>query len=134
VQRDVRRDAEGIHERHDDFFAEIVVEESQSRLRAQAGVVDLDARGERTVGIIEAAAHLGTRVQALARTTFASAPAASRRSFSAELQYWHWPQFELALAWGPDWIGDTADPVHDGDLTADGDAQDRVRLHFRGWF
>ena len=79
-------------------------------------------------------APLGRRLQGVARTAFAAGPAGTRRSFFVELQYWHLPQFELALQYGPEWIGDAALPALDADLTADGSQSDRFRLHFRGWF
>jgi hypothetical protein len=134
VQRDELLAALGTREHHDDLLAELAADDAGVHCRLQAGVVDLDAPGARRVGALEAAAHLGRRLQAVARTAYAAGQAGVRRSAWVELQYWHLPQFELAVQYGPEWIGDASDPILDADLTADGRGVDRFRLHFRGWF
>jgi hypothetical protein len=133
-QRDERLDTAGRREQHDDVVAELVAEEGGSRVRVQAGLLDVHSPAERAAGALEVATRIGSRLQAVARATFIGGAPDTRRSLFAELQYWHLPQFDLALGYGPDWIGDAADPLRDGDLVTSGDAQDRVRLRFRGWF
>ena len=134
VQRDELLATEHLREYHDDLLAEVAAGDAGLRCRVQAGVVDLHAPTARRVAVLEAAAHLGRRLQAVARTAYAAGDAGTRRSVFVELQYWHLPQFELAVQFGPEWIGDAADPLLDADLTADGSHIDRFRLHFRGWF
>jgi hypothetical protein len=134
VQRDERLPSTGRREHHDDLIGEIVAEDGRARARMQAGIVDLDAAHERSVLALESAARIGTHVQALARLAVASEGGRARRGFWVEMQLWHLPQFELAVQYGPEWIGDGSDPALDNDLTADGDDVDRIRLHFQGWF
>jgi hypothetical protein len=134
VQRDERWTSRGVHEHHDQLIGELAAEDPRARARLQAGFVDLGAAHERTVLALESAAHIGTRVQGLLRLCVASEGGRARRAFWFEMQYWHLPGFELALQYGPEWIGDGSDPALDSDLTADGNDVDRIRLHFRGWF
>lgn len=119
---------------HDDLLGELAAAAGGLRCRVQVGVAGLNSPASERVVAVEAGAPLGQRLQAVARTAFAAGPASTRRSLFVELQYWHLPQFELAVQYGPEWIGDTVLPALDADLTADGSQIDRFRLHFRGWF
>jgi hypothetical protein len=134
VQRDEQRGAGGGSSRHDDLAAEIAAGDGRGRLRLQAALVDVDAPGERESVALEAASRIGARWQALSRLGFATDRGRLRRTFFAELQYWHLPRFEFAVRYGPEWVGDGTDPALDGDLVAEGRAQDRVSLFVRGWF
>jgi hypothetical protein len=131
VQRD-QRGAGRRSEHHDDLVAELAAEDGKARSRLQAAVLDLDAASERIVLVLETAARLGQRVQALVRA--AAASAGSRQTIFAALQYWHLPQFEAALEYGPSWAGASTDPALDADVVAAAAARDVVRLHLRGWF
>ena len=84
--------------------------------------------------MLEISGNVVGRLKVLGRAAYATQAASTRRSTFVELQYWHLPQYEVFFEFGPEWIGDRADPVQDGDLAADGEMRDLVRLHFRGWF
>jgi hypothetical protein len=134
VQRDERLAERQLHEHHDNLLVELIADDASVHARVQAGAVDVGAPTERRLAALEAAAHLGRRLQAVARTACAAGQSGVRQSAWVELQYWHLPQFELAVQYGPEWIGDASDPIFDSDLTAGGRQIERFRLHFRGWF
>lgn len=134
VQRDVREGGVDRSARQDGVQLDLVAEDRLARLRVQVAMQDLNTPAERELAAFEVSARVAGRLQALGRLAFASEGPAVRRSVFAALQYWHLPQFEMMLQYGPEWIGDTADPALDADLLADGEMRDVVRLHFRGWF
>ena len=120
-------------EHHDDVVVELDAAEGSTRMRAQWGALDIDKPDRRDVFALQGGVRMSSRLQAIGRVTWARTPGNVRSSFVAALQYWHLPQFEVALQYGAGWIGDRADPVLDGDAM-DADGRDLVQLHLRGWF
>ncbi len=119
---------------HDAFTAELRATSGATRVRAQAGWLDGGTPAEREVFALEGTVRVSSRVQALGRASWAREASRLREALFAEVQYWSLPQFEVSLQYGPDWIGDRADPSLDADLVAASAQRDVVRLHFRGWF
>jgi len=134
AQQDDRLPASGERFHHDDLVAAVGGADSRARFRLQGGVLDLGGTRQRSVLVLETGAPLGDRMQFLSRVTSVDETGRTRTGFFAALQYWHLPEFELEVEYGPGWLGDAALPALDGDLTADGHDVDRFRLHFRGWF
>lgn len=118
----------------DDVLVELRAANSSSRLRAQLAWIDVNAATQREVLVLEAAARVTRRVQVVTRGSFAREATQLRRALFVEIQYWHLPNFELALQVGPEWVGDAVNPGLDGDLIAAARSRDVLRLHFRGWF
>ncbi|MFQ5601279.1 MAG: hypothetical protein ACE5G2_12100 [Candidatus Krumholzibacteriia bacterium] len=134
TQMQVHETLRAFDEHHDDLLFELRAEDRATHFRAQLALLDLDSVTRRDVLALETGAHVAGRLQAVARMTFAREQTRLRRGFFAELQYWHLPEFEVSLRYGPEWLGDAADPVLDADLAATATHRDVVRLHFRGWF
>ncbi len=120
-------------EHHDDVVVELGAAQGSTRMRAQWGALDIDQPDRRDVFALQGAVRMSARMQAIGRVTWARTPGNVQSSLVAALQYWHLPQFEVALQYGAGWIGDRADPVLDGDAM-DADGRDLVQLHLRGWF
>jgi hypothetical protein len=134
TQQDVREPQRAAHEFHSTLLAEVRAVAAATRLRAQVALVDADADSRRDLVAVEAGTRVTSHIHAVARVSAARDAVGLRRALFAELQYWHLPQFEFALQYGPDWIGDAADPALDPDLVAAGDMRGLVRVHLRGWF
>ena len=134
TQLDVPEPQRTADEFHSTLLAEIRAVAATTRLRGQFALVDADADTRRDLVTVEAGMRVTSHIHAVARASAARDAIGMRRAFFAELQYWHLPQFEFALQYGPDWIGDAADPVLDPDLNAAGDMRGLVRVHLRGWF
>jgi len=134
IQRNLRDDAAGEHAYHDDLVGEIVAEDRAGRVRLQTGWVDLHSAAERGVVALESTAPLAGRLHLVARLAAASSGPAARRSAYVGLQYWHLPEFELSLSYGTPYVADGSEPALDTDSTAAGAQEDRIQLHFRGWF
>jgi hypothetical protein len=134
VQRDLRIFDRPAHAHQDDLIGEVVAEDGAARVRAQAGWIDLNAPGERSVVMLETTARIAGRVQLVSRLAGASRGSGARRSAYMGLRYWHLPEFELVLEYGATTVGDLSEPALDADFSAVGTQLDRVRLHFRGWF
>ena len=133
TQSRVRDETDGNEEHFNDLLLELRAADGPTRLRAQWAAFSLDTPERRDAFILEGGLRLSSRLQTLARATWARVPDRLHRSFFVAVQYWHLPHFEMALQYGPDWIGDRSDPVLDADvLTAD--LRDVLRLHLRGWF
>ncbi len=120
-------------EHHDDVLLELSTAQGSTRMRVQWGALDIDTPARRDVFALQGGVRMSARVQAVGRATWARTPGNVKSSLVAALQYWHQPQFEVALQYGAGWIGDRADPVLDGDAM-DADGRDLVQLHLRGWF
>ena len=134
VQRDLRTFDLPAHAHLDDLVGEIVAEDGAARVRVQAGWIDLNAPGERSVVMLETTARIAGRLQLVSRLAGASRGSGARRSAYMGLQYWHLPEFELVLEYGDTTVGDLSEPALDADFSAVGTQLDRVRLNFRGWF
>jgi hypothetical protein len=119
---------------HDDLVGEIVAEDRAGRVRLQSGWVDLHTPTERGVVALESTAPVAGRLHLVSRLAAVSTGPAARRSAYVGLQYWHLPEFELVLEYGTARVADGTEPALDTDLTAAGAQEDRIRLHFRGWF
>jgi hypothetical protein len=133
-QRQTREFGPRRDEYHDDVLVELRATNSDTRMRAQLALVDVNAPARRDVATLEASARVTQRVQVVVRGSFTREQTRLRRALFVEIQYWHLPQFEVAVHIGPDWLGDSADPALDADLLAAASSRDLVRLHFRGWF
>lgn len=127
-------DAGGEQEHADYLLGDLVAEDRLGRLRLASGVLDLDTAHQSRVMAVEMTANLGARLQAVGRWTAQTRDADIAQAAFIAVQYWHLPQFEAALQYGPEWIGDANDPVLDADLRIDPAPRDAVRIHVRGWF
>jgi len=121
------------HTSHDDdLLLEVATHVERTRVRAQMAVLDVNAVTQGEALSLEVAAGISGNLQAVGRTTLWRELGGVRSSLFVELQYWSLPQFEAALAYGPGWAGDQADPALDPDLGSG--FSEQVRLHVRGWF
>ena len=133
TQSRVRDETDGTEAHFDDLLLELRAANGPTRLRAQWAAFSLDRPERRDAFVLEGGLRLSERLQTLARATWARVPDRLHRSFFVAVQYWHLPQFEMALQYGIDWTGDRSDPALDTEvLTAD--LRDVLRLHLRGWF
>jgi len=134
VQHAVRDRGRSRDTRTDYVLGDVVAEDRGGRFRLAAGLLDLDTVREARVLALEWTANLGARAQVVGRWTAQARDGDAEQAAFVALQYWHGSQFEAALQWGPEWIGDTVDPVLDPDLRGDPAPRDAMRIHVRGWF
>jgi hypothetical protein len=134
VQLAVRDGGRSRDTRTDYVLGDVVAEDRGGRLRVSAGLLDVDTVREARVMALEMTANLGARVQAVGRWTAQARDGDAEQAAFVALQYWHGSQFEAALQWGPEWIGDTVDPVLDPDVRGDPAPRDALRVQVRGWF
>jgi hypothetical protein len=119
---------------NDDLFAEIQVESRLARMRIQGKVKDLGTEFQKELASLETTVNLSRSIKVYSRFTFGNDPARLRDSFFAELQFRPRPGMEMFLSYGPWWIGDSNNPVDDGDLEGGADNKDIIKFTLRGYF
>ncbi|MFH1680882.1 MAG: hypothetical protein ABIH26_09600 [Candidatus Eisenbacteria bacterium] len=117
-----------------DFFAEVQVESRLAWMRVQGKLKDLETNFKKELVSLEAAVNLTDRLKLYSRYAFGNDPARLRKGLFTELQYRPQRNMDLYLSYGPYWIGDTNNPVDDGDLAGGADNKDMIRLIMKGNF
>lgn len=120
--------------KNDDVFVELQVESRLAWLRVQGKLKDLDTEFQKELASLETSINLTQDLKIYNRFTFGNDPARLRDSFFAELQYRPRPGMEAFLSYGPWWIGDSNNPVDDGDLEGGAENKDIIRFTLRGYF
>ncbi|GJM43919.1 MAG: hypothetical protein DHS20C21_07610 [Gemmatimonadota bacterium] len=120
--------------RNHDFFAEVQVESRLAWLRIQGKIKDFDTENQKELASLETSVNISRTVKMYNRFTFGNDPARLRESFFAELQYRPRPGMEVFLSYGPWWIGDSDNPVDDGDLEGGAQNKDIVKFTLKGYF
>jgi hypothetical protein len=120
--------------RNYDLFLEIQVESQLAWTRVQGKIKNLDQPNQKELASLEARVNLTDKVKLYNRFTFGNDPARLRESFFAELQYRPRHNMEMFLSYGPWWIGDSDNPVDDGDLEGGAENKDIIRFILKGFF
>lgn len=120
--------------RNYDLFAEVQVESRLAWMRIQAKIKDFDTENRKDLASLETSVNLTNTVKMYNRFTFGNDPARLRESFFAELQYRPRPGMEMFLSYGPWWIGDSDNPVDDGDLEGGTQNKDILKFTMKGYF
>lgn len=117
-----------------DLFAEIQVESSLAWMRVQGKIKNLGSSRRKELGSLETSVNLTDKLKLYGRYAFGNDPARLRKGLFTQLQYRPRGNMDIFLEYGPNWIGDTPDPVDDNDLAGSGDNQDLVKLIIKGYF
>jgi hypothetical protein len=120
--------------RNYDVFAEVQVESRLAWMRIQGKIKDVDTENRKELASLETSVNLTQTVKMYNRFTFGNDPARLRDSFFAELQYRPRPNMEMFLSYGPWWIGDSDNPVDDGDLEGGATNKDIIKFTLKGYF
>jgi hypothetical protein len=120
--------------RNDDFFAEVQVESRLAWMRIQGKIKDFDTEAQKELASMETSVNLTGTLKMYNRYTFGNDPARVRESFFAELQYRPRQSMQLFLSYGPWWIGDSPNPVDDGDLAGGAQNKDILKFVLQGFF
>ena len=119
--------------KHNDFFAELSVENRLAKLLTQFKIKDIGETWEKQIAGIECAVNLSDRWRAFARGLVVNDRVGSRMSFFGELQYRIGGNSELYLQYGPSWYGGYG-LVNDDSFVSGGTMQDEIRVVFKAWF
>jgi hypothetical protein len=117
-----------------DLFGEVQVESRLAWMRVQGKLKDLETTFKKELVSLEAAVNLTSRLKLYSRYAFGNDPARLRKGLFTELQYRPQRNMDLYLSYGPFWIGDSNNPVEDGDLAGGADNKDMIRLIVKGNF
>lgn len=117
-----------------DLFAEVQVESELAWMRVQTKIKDIGTARRKELASLESTLNLTPTLKLYGRYTFGNDPARLRRGLFAQLQYRPRGNMEVFLEYGPNWIGDSPNPVDDGDLAGSGDNQDLVKFIIKGSF
>ncbi|RPJ42883.1 MAG: hypothetical protein EHM19_09755 [Candidatus Latescibacterota bacterium] len=117
-----------------DLFGEVQVESRLAWMRVQGKLKDLETNFKKELVSLEAAVNITDRLKLYSRYAFGNDPARLRKGLFTELQYRPQRNMDLYLSYGPFWIGDSNNPVDDGDLAGGADNKDMIRLIVKGNF
>jgi hypothetical protein len=117
-----------------DLFGEVQVESRLAWMRVQGKLKDLETNLKKELVSLEAAVNLTGNLKLYTRYAFGNDPARLRKGLFTELQYRPQRNMDLYLSYGPFWIGDSNNPVDDGDLAGGADNKDMIRLIMKGNF
>ncbi|MBZ0269214.1 hypothetical protein K8I85_13755 [bacterium] len=117
-----------------DLFAEVQVESRLAWMRIQGKIKDFQTENRKELASLETSVNLTQTVKMYNRFTFGNDPARLRESFFAELQYRPRAGMEMFLSYGPWWIGDSDNPVDDGDLEGGAKNKDIIKFTMKGFF
>jgi hypothetical protein len=119
---------------NNDLFAEVQVESRLAWMRIQGKIKDLDTEDQKELASLETSVNLTSTLKMYNRFTFGNDPARVRESLFAELQYRPRQSMQMFLSYGPWWIGDSPNPVDDGDLEGGAQNKDIVKFVLQGFF
>lgn len=117
-----------------DVFAEVQVESRLAWMRIQSKIKDFGTENRKELASLETRVNLSNTLKMYNRFTFGNDPARLRESLFAELQYRPRPGMEMFLSYGPWWIGDSDNPVDDGDLEGGAQNKDIIKFTLKGFF
>ncbi len=120
--------------RNYDLFVELQVESRLAWMRIQGKIKDMDTERRKELASLETAINLTPTLKLYNRFTFGNDPARLRDALFAELQYRPRSHMEMFLSYGPWWIGDSPNPVEDGDLEGSAENQDIIKFTLKGYF
>ena len=124
---------EGLTE-NKDLFAEIQVESKLAWMRVQGKIKDIGTTRRKELVSLESTINFSPVLKLYGRYAFGNDPARLRRGLFAQIQYRPRGNMEMFLEYGPNWIGDTPNPVDDGDLAGSADNQDLIKFIIKGSF
>jgi hypothetical protein len=117
-----------------DLFAEVQVESPLAWMRVQGKITDLGTPRRKVLASLETAVNITSKLKIYTRYAFGNDPARLRKALFTQLQYRPSGNMDVFLEYGPGWIGDSPNPVDDGDLAGGGEMRDLVKLIVRGNF
>lgn len=117
-----------------DVFAEAQVETRLAWMRVQGKLKDSGTQFQKELASLETSVNLTRNVKLYSRFTFGNDPARLRKGIFSQIQYRPRGNMEVFLEYGPGWIGDSPNPVDDGDLAGSAEQVDLVKLIMKGTF
>ncbi|MCK4415074.1 MAG: hypothetical protein KAY32_16200 [Candidatus Eisenbacteria sp.] len=117
-----------------DLFLEIQVESQLAWMRVQVKLKDFNSSRRKDLASLESTLNLTDKLKLYGRYAFGNDPARLRKGLFAQLQYRPQGNMEVFLEYGPSWIGDSPNPVEDGDLAGSEDNRDLLKFIIKGTF
>lgn len=121
-------------DRNDDLFMELQVESRLAWLRVEGKLKNLDTDFQKELASIETSINLGASTKLYNRLTFGNDPTGLRRVLFSQIQYRPTGNMELFVEYGPGWVGDSNQPVDDGDLEGNAVQKDMIKFWLKGIF
>lgn len=116
------------------LFAEVQVETRLAWMRVQGKLKDFDTEFQKELASLETSVNLTQKLKIYSRFAFGNDPTRLRRGIFSQLQYRPQGNMEVYFEYGPSWIGDSPNPVDDGDLEGSGDQEEMFRFRMKGTF
>ena len=117
-----------------DVFAEVQVETQLAWMRVQGKIKDIDTEFQKELASLETSVNLRSNLKLYSRYTFGNDPTRLRKGIFSQLQYRPKGNMEVFFEYGPGWIGDTPNPVDDGDLSGSAEQEEMFKLTIKGTF
>ncbi len=117
-----------------DLFAEVQVETRLAWMRIQGKIKDIDTEFQKELASLETSVNLTSTLKLYSRYTFGNDPTRLRKGIFSQLQYRPRGNMEVFLEYGPSWIGDTPNPVDDGDLAGSAEQEEMLKFIIKGTF
>ncbi len=119
--------------KHDDAFAELMVENTNGFLKTQFKIKDLDTQYEKYIFGTETVINISDNFRLFSRYLNIREFGKSREAIFAQLQYYPGWGTELYLEYGNNYYGDSG-LVDDEDFVSGGNNENRIQLIFKVWF
>jgi hypothetical protein len=117
-----------------DLFVEVQVETQLAWMRVQGKLKDLGTDFRKELASLETSVNLTSTLKLYSRYTFGNDPTRLRKGIFSQLQYRPKGNMEVFFEYGPSWIGDTPNPVDDGDLAGSAEQEQMLKLTIKGTF
>ncbi len=120
-----------------EYFGEVTAQSTLAWARLQfkaRRVVEGYRLTHQQLASFESNVNLTPALKLYSRLTFGNDATRTRTSTFVQGQYRPRDNMELFVSYGPWWIGDSTNPVDDGDLAGSGENRDIFKVELHGWF
>ena len=125
------------HQDTREYFGEVTAQSTLAWARLQfksRRLVEGYRLTHQQLASFESNVNITPTLKLYSRLTFGNDATRTRTSTYGQLQYRPRDSMELFLSYGPWWIGDSPNPVDDGDLAGSAVNRDIFKVELHGWF
>jgi hypothetical protein len=119
---------------HNDWLAELIVENRLAWLKTQFKIKDWETEVEKRIFGLETSLRITDSLKWYNRYMVANDSVESRHMLYTQIQYRPHDNTELFLAYGPDWFGDWGHLTNDSDFETGGRMVDEFKFQLKTWF
>ncbi|MDI6807566.1 MAG: hypothetical protein QME66_01105 [Candidatus Eisenbacteria bacterium] len=120
--------------RNRDVLGEMSVQSNLAWLRVQFKIKDMGTVFRKELFSTETSVNITKNTKVYNRFVFGNDPTRTRTAYFSQIQYRPKPNMEIFIQYGPWWIGDSPNPVDDGDLAGSSENKDIIKVVTRSWF